>query len=988
MKRNRMSKLSASLIVLVMAMSALILLPPESGGQPASTSNIYVPVLSGGFPVTDVDAWVNLTNVHTGAVMPATYTASKSAYVVANAPSGYYRVDVVDKNYKYYDQLGATEFRFDGFSNYTTGLIQLTAFSYKEHSWNVTVRNPLNQLMGAGVTVGFYDPVNKEFVSKGVTNALSYVELSMFETSVVGDVCLVAIKPGYQTYVEPVLVDSDNTTTINMANNVLVSSYVTDVDGPATNVVSYLINTDPSVPWIKRVLRSTGSAMAFDAYPGNFILVVDADDDAADVRSVTVLGSPVSLTINLGAQTKRTERTSIVFGPDFNDFSLAVDTTWSYDQAHPGLRMSDLGSLRMQIDLLLGNGDGTLDAGEVTAFYNKVDGYGAQHVSSSSLLMVNDTIYESALTTTGYVMDLVAGSVISTTGVRYAYACQYTAHSAIDVLAPKYTASAYTRYDSSQVDRNLSIELVDEYELVANSSTSLVKVTGYENVTIDPKVSTSTGEVIAMTIEKSVDPVAKAGVIQSSYAYAVYDDDGVNVTRYLVAVDENVTLTAAGSDDPNKNPLKYTWDFGDGESLTTINLTVVHKYTSSANFTVNLTVTDVSLRDAWSDIYVYGDALVPHPVISIRDKTITSNSVAVDQREAVWFNATDSYDDALVAGDMAGVIDHYMFEWGDGNYSRTVAWTDNDKNVSWSWERSGTYNVVLNMTDVVGHWVNTTMTVVVNDTEAPSVTFIVRNATWNSTYIENETLWLDANGTVDNVDALNDLNFSWDFADGTWLNLTGAEGGWNVTHVFNSTGDFNIALNVTDKTGNFKVERRLITVQSGPRPNLWIERVYYDPLNFTEGRSGFILVNITNKGSVNASNIQVSFYIVTGDGTQKPITGTGTLWVNDTQVSIIEPGQTAQYRLSYTPNSKGTFIIRVNVTCDDQLRPYSFTARDNDAMIVKEAAWKQWLLWGGVLAIIVLIPLLLMLRGRLAKREKKGPRRERREKEKASDEEL
>jgi hypothetical protein len=47
-------------------------------------------------------------------------------------------------------------------------------------------------------------------------------------------------------------------------------------------------------------------------------------------------------------------------------------------------------------------------------------------------------------------------------------------------------------------------------------------------------------------------------------------------------------------------------------------------------------------------------------------------------------------------------------------------------------------------------------------------------------------------------------------------------------------------------------------------------------------------------------------------------------------------------------------------------------------------------LWGGVLAIIVLIPLLLMFRGRLAKREKKGPRREKkeREKEKASDEEL
>jgi hypothetical protein len=988
MKRNRMSKLSASLIVLVMAMSALILLPPESGGQPASTSNIYVPVLSGGFPVTD--AWVNLTNVHTGAVVAAQYTPSKSAYVVANAPSGYYRVDVVHPDY--YDQLGAAEFRFDGFTNYTTSLIQLTGFAM-EYTWNITVRNPLNQLVGSGTVVGFYDPVNKEFVARGTTNSASYVELSMFSVPVVGDVYLVVMKAGYQTYIEPVSVTASNTTTIKLADHVLVSSYITDANGPATNVVSYLINTDSSIPWVKRVLKSSGSAMAFDAYDGSFILVVDADGDAADVRSVTVSGSPVSLSISLGSQTKRTDQSTVTYGANYNSFGLAVDTTWSYDQAYPGLRMTDMGSLRMQVDLLLGNGDGTLSAGEVSAFYSKVEGYGTQHVSSSSLFTVNDTIYESALTITGYTMDLAAGSVISTTGVHYAYSCQYTSHTTIYVGATSYTANAWARYDSSQVDYQYSINLVSDYELVANSSTSLVTVSGYETVDINPTVGTGSGELVALTLEESLRPVAEAGVLDSAFAHAVYVD--LNVSRYLVAINENVTLTASGSDDPNKNPLKYMWNFGDGTSwVNATNLTVVHMFTVAASFTANLTVIDSVGLENWSEIAVVCDDEVPSPVITVKDKTVVSNTIEVNQRELVWFNATSSTDSAVSAGDGLGVIDHVTFDWGYENLTNRIEWTSNSQNISFSWEKSGTFNVTLNATDVVGHWANTTMYVKVNDTEAPTVTYVVRNETWQSTYIENTTLYFDANGTIDNVDSLSDLNFSWNFADGTWFNGTGAEGAWNVTHVFNSTGDFNIALNVSDKTGNYKVERKLIPVLSGPRPNLWIERVYYDPLNFTEGKTGYILVNVTNKGSINATNVQISFYIVLSDGTQKAITtGTGTLWVNDTQVSVIEPGQQAQYKFPYTPGSKGTFIIRVNVTCDNQLRPYSFTASGDNAMPVNQAAWKQWALWGGVLAIIVLIPLLLMFRGRLAKREKKGPRRERKEKErerekKESDEEL
>jgi PKD repeat protein len=346
----------------------------------------------------------------------------------------------------------------------------------------------------------------------------------------------------------------------------------------------------------------------------------------------------------------------------------------------------------------------------------------------------------------------------------------------------------------------------------------------------------------------------------------------------------------------------------------------------------------------------------------------------------------ESTDDAVTAGDGRGVIDHVQFEWGDGNFSARVSASADEQNVSHSYERAGTYTVVLNVTDVIGHWKNTTMLVKVNDTDAPSVSLVIRNETYGTTLVENNTLTLDANGTYDNVDLLADLSFSWNFGDGEWYNATGAEGAWNVTHNYSRTGQITVKLNVTDLSNNSKVESRLITVNSGPRPKMNIDVISYDPeTSFTEGSAGWILVNLTNTGSANATNIVVNFYIVRADGTQKLIGTETDVYLNDTLKDLVEVGQTVQVRFAYTPDSKGTFTIRVNVTCDDQLR---LVSKNAPTLTVEQAAWKTYALWGGVAAVIILVPLLLYLRGRWAKREKKGPRREKKEKEKSSEEEL
>lgn len=973
MKSDSTSKLSVSLIVLVIALSALVFVPVRSDVQAASTANIYVPVISSGSPV--LGARVNLTDVHTGAVTAAVYSASKSAYVVSNAQSGYYRVDVTHDDY--YDKLGVATFRFDGKSNYTVGPVQLTPLPYKDHKWNVTVRDPWGRVV-VDALVGFYDPVNREFVSKGFTNALGWAEVPIFTTSSLGDIQLVVIKKGFETYVQDVLVTGDQSVAVSLVRSKIVSSFVTHNGEPATNTVAYLINTDPSVSWVKRVMRCAGSAMAFDAYPGNFVLVVDAEGAAALVQNITVAGSDLQLTIDLPDQTQRTEQVSIVYGPDFRSFSLSVSTTWSYDDAYPGLMYSDMGSLRAQVDLVLGDGNGMLSSAEVSAFYSAVLGYGTQYVSTSKLLTVNDTAYISDTSITGFVMDLAPGPVTSTAGVRYSYSCRYTA-SSIDLGAKDYTAMAYVRYDTPSVDYKYTVSLVSGYELVSNTSSSNVLVAGYLTFTIDPKKAPGGPEAVAMVFEESLRPVAKAGMEASPTVYVVRNATGV-VTKYIVRVGANATFSSADSSDPNGNPLMFFWDFGDGVgTAATKNATTIYKYaTAAASRTVNVTVEDVAGLRNWTEFEVLCDGLAPVPIISVKTYAINASdkSITVNQRDVIVFNGTSSRDDAVTAGDGLGLIDWMEFDFGDGNRSGRIPWTQAEKNATHSYAEAGVYTVVLNVTDVVGHWKNTTITVRVNDTTKPTVSYSVKNATWGNNLIENTTLYFDASATSDNFDDLANLTFSWYFGDGAWLNGTGQEY-VNVTHTYSRIGSLTTSLNVTDRSGNWYKASKVITIASGPRPNMRIDRVYFEPGNFTEGKRGYIVVNMTNAGSAAAENVVLTFYKVNPDGTQK-LLGTWTQLLNGSQpVTVVEVGGKVQARFPVTFDTKGTYTIKVTVTCTNQLTPHVYTASGDNALVVKEAGWKKVALWGGIAGVIVLVPLLLYLRARWAKREKKGPRRER-----------
>jgi PKD repeat protein len=984
MRRDAMSKLSASLFALVVVLSTLVIPLGNAEAETLGTNTIYVPVTSNGSPVS-TGVTVTLTNVHTGEALPATYSQTMKLYTVTSAPSGYYRVDVIADNY--YDSVGERQFKFTGLASYTVSpQIALDSFPSKQWEWNVTVRDVITNMKIVGAEVSFYDLALREIVSKDTTDSLGVAVVDMFN-SVDPDFALVVKADLYETYVEPTPVTTHNVTTVYLKRSVRVTGFVTDYDGPASNVVAYMLSTDSGEAWVKRLLKSEeGTFFTFDAYAGEFIICVDAAGAQAEIwvedLSSHSPGDIVDLSMPLGNQTQTMDTTTMVYGADFNSFTLTETVEWNFDDAFPGLDYNDVGSLRMQIDLNSAVPDGSLDAGEVSAFISKVQGYGPKHVTSSRLLVVNDTLY-TAGTLPPITLTLAAGAVTETTSVPYSYSCVYDSYEDLDIGAEDYTATLYAAYDTPSANRTFSVALPASYELVDNSSGttgSHVTVSGYEVFVVDPEEYIGGPEAVSLAFEKYEKPSAGAGMeVVQGLVYAVTDDEG-NVTKYIVRVGSEVNFTAMDSLDPNGNPMLYTWDFDDDSAPeTTSDVVVSHNYTTaSASRMVNLTVTDAVGLVNWTEIEVVCDSRDPVPVITVKDREVNETSAAyeIDQGEAIWFNATSSTDDAETAADGLGEIDFFEFQYGDGNESGRMSWADDEKNVSHSFAEAGMYEVVLNVTDVVGHWKNTTVTVRVNDSDAPTVSFVVKNETYGTSLVENRTIVLDANATKDNLDDKEDMYFSWDFGDGmgedSWLNGTGL---WNVTHVYQKVGTFSVTLSVTDSSNNTGTIKRSVRIEQGLRPNVVIDGLYFEPAEFTEGEQGLIIVNLTNKGSAVATNVVLTFYVV-GDDKDDLIDSWSTL-LNGTQtVTTIEIGGKVQVKFPWTPDARGTYKIKVNVTSQDQLITDSYTTKSNEALVVQEAPWKQWALWGGIAAVIILIPVLLYLRGRWSKRERKGPRRD------------
>lgn len=276
----------------------------------------------------------------------------------------------------------------------------------------------------------------------------------------------------------------------------------------------------------------------------------------------------------------------------------------------------------------------------------------------------------------------------------------------------------------------------------------------------------------------------------------------VNHTPYIVTgsvIRSNsldVTLDATSTYDADEDPLNYEWTLPDGSKRTEASFS--WKAPEFGVHIFNLKVDDgTGLENSQAQKMIR--VLINRPVQAVADSVVISCA-----GQTILFNSSQSFDPD---GDPFDV----QWDFGNGDSSESA-------NPSYVYDRPGTYDAVLSMTDGISN--KTTVTKIPVIIEGSPVAKM--NVT-DTTVCVDTALEFDGSNSVDPSGALPSL--LWDFGDGT------IETGPKIRHVFTEAGVFPVTLTVEGSgsvnCGNTNQARAVVRVIEGPQARYevpeWIE---------------------------------------------------------------------------------------------------------------------------------------------------------------------
>jgi len=247
-----------------------------------------------------------------------------------------------------------------------------------------------------------------------------------------------------------------------------------------------------------------------------------------------------------------------------------------------------------------------------------------------------------------------------------------------------------------------------------------------------------------------------------------------------VTVDTQVTFDGTMSSD-NVGIVEYTWSFVDGVPVVLTGSVVDYNFTTSGNHTVELVVRDGAghLTNDTMVVEVLGDGA---PVADAGpDQEVPEDTV-------VYFDGTGSTDDVGIANYTWTIVELSLEMYGPMP--------------EYTFSAPGVYNVVLVVTDTIGHSsAPDGMFVTVNDATPPTA-----DAGGDQTMMGGELVTLDGTGSSDDVGV---VNWTWTFMyEGSPVELWGPV----VDFTFWVEGVYDITLNVTDAAGNWATDEVQITI--------------------------------------------------------------------------------------------------------------------------------------------------------------------------------
>lgn len=241
----------------------------------------------------------------------------------------------------------------------------------------------------------------------------------------------------------------------------------------------------------------------------------------------------------------------------------------------------------------------------------------------------------------------------------------------------------------------------------------------------------------------------------------------------LAEENELLLFNATNSIDSDGTIVNWTWDFGDG--TISYGPVVNHTYLVWGTYQMSLTVTDN-----------YGAGNSSNAAVTVNKKPIPriTGPQKASVGETASFSANTSYD-------IDGTIAHWLWDFGDGNYSYDVF-------SSHRYSKSGTYYVNLTVWDNNNAHNTTFTTIFVNN--PPQASIISPNLPE-----EKKSVTFDGSNSTD--ESGNIVNWTWTFGDGS------IGYGSTTTHTYSEAGMYYVSLIVTDDAGGRDRANKTIIVR-------------------------------------------------------------------------------------------------------------------------------------------------------------------------------
>ncbi|MGI8523671.1 MAG: PKD domain-containing protein [Nocardioides sp.] len=250
-------------------------------------------------------------------------------------------------------------------------------------------------------------------------------------------------------------------------------------------------------------------------------------------------------------------------------------------------------------------------------------------------------------------------------------------------------------------------------------------------------------------------------------------------------------MNSAGTADAEGDAIKYSWNWGDGTTVTTT-ANPAHTYAVPGTYTIALTVTDV-----WGKATtVSHDVTITEPAGNNAPTAVIASGTCPTLTTCAM-SATGSSDPDTGTGDG---IRNYVWSWGDGSPDTTGT----SASQSHVYNVAGSYTVTVRVLD----WGRSSSAVtqgVTTQTEpagnnAPTVVFAQPTCT-------GRTCPVSAAGTTDTDGGIR--SYAWKWGDASTDTVTTST---SSSHSYPAAGTYTITLVVTDNWGRTTTATRSVTV--------------------------------------------------------------------------------------------------------------------------------------------------------------------------------